>query len=89
MSKIEDSVTTIHMPCLWIDQLGTSPNAYWRGSVFTKDGIVALYRQVNPDYTTLHFCWQAQWYSRHFNSVYSDRYTITLARRFAEETTKA
>jgi hypothetical protein len=85
MKKILTSTDTmtIHDPVMWIDKLGTEPNEYYRGVVFTKQGIVAVYRQ--DDHTRLDFVWRGKWYSRQIPAAYSDRYTITLANRFAGE----
>jgi len=80
-----DDVMTVVEPSLWSDQLGSEEKPYWRGVVFTQHGIVAHYRQQNDDHTTLHFVWQGKWHTRNIPAYYSDRYTITLARRFAEE----
>jgi hypothetical protein len=80
-----DDVTTVYGPSLWSHQLGSEDKPYWRGVVFTRQGIVATYRQQNDDHTLLHFIWQGKWYTRNIPAYYSDRYTITLARRFAEE----
>ena len=83
--KVTNDVTTMYDASLWIDQFGSGDKIYYRGVVFTPQGIVAIYRQYDEDYTKLHFCWEGRWYTRNIAAAYSDRYTITLARRFAEE----
>jgi hypothetical protein len=86
MSKSRDNVMTVHEPAIWVNEMGTPECRYYRDTVFTKQGIVAVYRQPeDPPHTRLHFVCQGKWYSRDIDGFYSDRRTITLARRFAEE----
>lgn len=85
MVTTRDNMKTVSQPFLWSNQLGIPERPYWRGVVFTKQGIVAFYQQTDPDFTTLYFVWQGKQHTRRIDAFYSNRYTVTLARRFAEE----
>lgn len=58
-----------------------------RGYVVTRQGIVLVDTNVyNSRHSTrLEMAHNEVWHIRNFNDTYSDRYLVTLAKRFAQE----
>jgi len=65
---------------------------YRSGVVYTKHGIVKVYTQwdQNPKsrFTLIEFVVGGVCYTQHYNKEYTDRYLVTLAKRFAKEMTE-
>ena len=86
MPKVRDDSINIRHTCSWHEEFGRGDQRYWKGVIFTPQGIVAYYQE--PGYTALQFVCEGQWWTRKINASYSRRYTVTLANRFAKEITE-
>jgi len=64
-------------------------NQYEEATIFTPFGIVECYRQSGDPFTRFWFIAAGKIWERAFaGSCYSQRYCITLAKRFAKEKTE-
>lgn len=91
----QDNVSRVRQGNLTLAKRDTDSDSYWAGYATTPHGMVGVCQQVsnsrdqnaNPGqgYTELIFQLGGQSFTRTFFAFYSDRYTLTLAVRFAEE----
>lgn len=83
---MKDESNVISRSFQHIERMGTEPNVWLEGSVFTPHGVVWVSSEEGEHpRTLLRMVFSKKLYTREFRQSYGTRYLVTLAARFAQE----